>query len=81
MYIAHLSNMDSSIIEFHLNIPSGEKIPRIGTRVFASTDNGYHGKYAEITQIVGMTRFHASDNWGLHMRPFTSVDYIGVIIE
>ena len=81
MYIAHLPNMNNSIIEFHLNILAGDKIPRINTRVFASDNNGHSGKVAKIIMIKGLTRFHASENYGLHLGPFASVEYTGVIIE
>jgi hypothetical protein len=81
MYIAHLNTMNESIIEFHLNITSGDKIPRPGAKVFASVDNGRTGRRAKIIEITGLTRFHASDRFNWHLPPFASVEYKAVIIE
>lgn len=81
MYIAHLNNMDNSIIDFHLNICAGDKIPRTDAKVYASMDNGRTGKVAKIIEITGLTRFHNTTEWGLLLTPFASVEYKAVIIE
>ena len=79
MKIAHVSSDDISLpeIAFHLNIGTDERIPRIGAKVFASADNGYHGEMYTITQVTGYYIFHL-DKSARNFTPFVSVDYIAI---
>jgi len=79
MKIAHVSSDDIGLpeIAFHLNIGTDERIPRIGAKVYASSDNGRYGKVYTITQVTGCTIFHYSESakW---ITPFASVEYIAM---
>ena len=74
IWIAHVDTPTVDNLKFHLNIPSGAKIPRPGDRVFASNDNGRHGTYRIISNVTGLTRFHTNRL----TRPFVSVDYVSL---
>jgi hypothetical protein len=72
-WIAHVSNPQAPNLEFHLNIPGGDKIPRPGQKVFASSDNGMTGTYRTIKEVVGVRRFPG--NGPLTGLPFIAIDY------
>lgn len=76
MYIAHINSMaiGRKVIFFHLNIPSGEKIPRINSEVYASSDNGRSGIVYKIVDIMQVTRYHANKLTG----SFACIDYKAV---
>ena len=74
IWYAHVDNPSDINLEFHLNIPAGNKIPRINDRVFATSDNGRSGEYRRITSIEGLTKIYCTILG--RFSPFISVDYI-----
>ena len=72
-WIAHVNEV-SSQVKFHLNIPAGSHIPRIGDIVFASSNNGREGEYRTIIKILDCRKYYTKILGRRHI--FVSVDYI-----
>jgi len=76
IWYAHVDSPGEDKLKFHLNIPGGDKIPRIGERVFSTNDNGRSGEYRVITSIIGLTKIYC-EILG-KFSPFVSIDYISI---
>ena len=76
IWYAHVDSPGKDKLEFYLNIPGGDKIPRIGERVFSTNDNGRSGEYRVITSIIGLTKIYC-EILG-RFSPFVSIDYISI---
>ena len=73
MKIAHVNKLDkNNSMKFHINYLAEDKRLELGSEVFASVDNGYHGFVAKIDSIGESTLILGNSVYPID---FVSIEY------